>query len=189
MERQHSNPRRFSESRGPCNWSDAQGEWGWEAGNAETVWQQRHSLDPVMRIRQFALAAGEIVLDAVANIQRPVQSFIVGCTSLLGRAGIGLSAVETMFVSNPLSGATMPWQFLAAPWGAMGQHMVPGASSSLIRSLSYFPEASTAQQRWMLGVWTLGGMVLALIGHFCSKESMHVPESTLEAPHAGKHAS
>ncbi|WP_413455766.1 hypothetical protein ACLQ8T_04045 [Glutamicibacter sp. FR1] len=97
--------------------------------------------------------------------------------------------METMFVSNPLSGATMPWQFLVAPWGAIGQHMVPGASSSLIRSLSYFPEASTAQQWWTLGAWALGRMVLALIGHFRSKETMHVPESTLEAPHAGKHAS
>lgn len=98
-------------------------------------------------------------------------------------------AVLTMFVGNPLSGATMPWQFLAAPWGAIGQLMVPGASGSLIRSLSYFPEASTAQQWWTLGVWALVGVVLALIGHFRAKESMHVPESTLETPHFGKHAS
>lgn len=139
----------------------------------------------------FQYLQGDFWINALAMglTMMATASFIVGCTSLVGRAGIGIGAVLTMFVGNPLSGATMPWQFLAAPWGVIGQYMVPGASGSLIRSLSYFPEASTAQQWWTLGAWALVGIVLTLIGHFRAKESMHVPESTLETPHAGKHAS
>jgi len=139
----------------------------------------------------FQYLQGDFWLNSLAMglTMMATASFIVGCTSLIGRAGIGIGAVLTMFVGNPLSGATMPWQFLAAPWGAIGQHMVPGASGSLIRSLSYFPEASTSAQWWTLGAWALVGIVLTLIGHFRAKESMHVPESTLETTHVGKHAS
>lgn len=139
----------------------------------------------------FQYLQGDLWINALAMglTMMATASFIVGCTSLIGRAGIGIGAVVTMFVGNPLSGATMPWQFLAAPWGAIGQHLVPGASGSLIRSLSYFPDASTAQQWWTLGIWILVGVVLTLIGHFRAKETMHVPESTLETPRAGKHVS
>lgn len=139
----------------------------------------------------FQYLQGEFLMNALAMglTMMATASFIVGCTSLIGRAGIGIGAVLTMFIGNPLSGATMPWQFLAAPWGAIGQHLVPGASGSLIRSQSYFPEASTAGQWWTLGAWVLLGVVLTLIGHFRAKESMHMPESTLETAHAGKHAS
>lgn len=118
------------------------------------------------------------------------SAFIIGCTSLVGKAGIGIGAVLTMFVGNPLSAAAVPWQFLATPWGLIGQHMVPGASGALIRTLSYFPEASSAQQWWTLSAWAAVGIVLTLIGHFRATASMNVPESTLETTTlAGKHAS
>lgn len=90
--------------------------------------------------------------------------FIVGCATLLGNPGVGVGAVVTMLVGNPLSAAAMPWQFIVEPWGAVGQFMVPGASNWLLRSLSYFPEANNAQQWWTLAGWVVLGIVLALIG-------------------------
>jgi hypothetical protein len=113
-------------------------------------------------------------------------AFIVGCTSLLGRAGIAIGAVLTMLVGNPLAAAAVPWQFLAAPWGAIGQLMVPGAAMSLVRSLSYFPDADVSKQWWVLGTWAAVGVVLTIAGHFRSRAAMHVPDASLE--HEPEHA-
>lgn len=92
------------------------------------------------------------------------STFIVGAATLLGTAGIGAAALVTFLIGNPLSAAAMPWQFLVEPWGAIGQFLVPGASNWLLRSLSYFPSADTAQQWWTLAGWVAFGLVLALIG-------------------------
>ena len=108
------------------------------------------------------------------------SAFIVGCSSLLGRAGIAVGAVLTMLIGNPLSAAAIPWQFLAEPWGAIGQYMVPGASNALIRSLSYFPDANNTQQWWVLIGWTALGVVLTVLGHFRSRPAMHVPDASLD---------
>jgi hypothetical protein len=107
-------------------------------------------------------------------------SFIVGCTSLIGRAGIAIGAVVTMLVGNPLSAAAVPYQFLPAPWGEIGQYMVPGASNWLVRSLSYFPDADVSRQWWTLAAWAAVGIVLTIVGHFRSQEPVHVPDASLE---------
>ena len=113
-------------------------------------------------------------------------AFITGCTSLIGRAGIALGSVTTLFIGNPLSGATAPWQFLPEPWGIIGQYMVPGASGSLVRSLSYFPDASNAQQWWTLAAWAALGITLTLVGHFRSQAAMRTGQAMLE--HEPAHA-
>ncbi|MFF0815136.1 hypothetical protein ACFYVR_08275 [Rhodococcus sp. NPDC003318] len=123
----------------------------------------------------FALTALVIGVSVLAT-----SAFIVGCTSLLGPRGVGLGAIVTMLVANPLSAAAIPWQFLAAPWGAVGQYMVPGASNALIRSTSYFPDADTARQWWVLVAWTVFGVVLALAGHYRDRATMRVAATTLE---------
>lgn len=107
-------------------------------------------------------------------------AFIVGCTSLLGPRGIGLGALVTMLIANPLSAAAIPWQFLATPWGILGQYMVPGAANALVRSTSYFPDADTARQWWVLVAWTAVGVVLALVGHYRDRATMRVAATTLE---------
>ncbi len=93
-------------------------------------------------------------------------TFILGCTAILGAPGIGIGALVTLLIGNPLSGATAPWQFLAEPWGHIGQFLVPGASNTLLRSLSYFPDAPTAQQWWTLIAWVALGVLLTSVGHF-----------------------
>ena len=73
-----------------------------------------------------------------------------------------------------------PAQFLAGPWGAVGQWFVPGAASTLVRSLSYFPDADTAPQWWTLAAWAAGGILLTLIGHFRSSTALPLPAAELD---------
>ena len=92
-------------------------------------------------------------------------SFMIGLGGLLvPAAGLGLGAVITMFIGNPISGATMPSVFLPGAWGAIGQMMVPGASSTLLRSIAYFPEAATSDQWLVLGSWIAFGLLAGVIG-------------------------
>ena len=92
-------------------------------------------------------------------------SFMIGMGALLvPAAGLGLGAVVTMFIGNPISGASMPSVFLPGAWGQIGQMMVPGASSTLLRSIAYFPEVSTSDQWLVLGSWIAFGLLTGVIG-------------------------
>lgn len=92
-------------------------------------------------------------------------SFMIGLGSLfVPAAGLGLGAVVTMFIGNPISGASMPSVFLPGAWGQIGQMMVPGASSTLLRSIAYFPEAATSGQWLVLGSWIAFGLLAGVIG-------------------------
>lgn len=92
-------------------------------------------------------------------------SFMIGMGALLvPAAGLGLGAVVTMFIGNPISGSSMPSVFLPGAWGQIGQMMVPGASSTLLRSIAYFPEAATSGQWLVLGSWIAFGLLAGVIG-------------------------
>lgn len=92
-------------------------------------------------------------------------SFIVGVSALASpMVGLGVGAVITMFIGNPISGASMPSVFLPGAWGQIGQMMVPGASSTLLRSIAYFPEAATSGQWLVLGSWMAVGLLAGIIG-------------------------
>lgn len=92
-------------------------------------------------------------------------SFIVGVSALASpMVGLGVGAVITMFIGNPISGASMPSVFLPGAWGAIGQMMVPGASSTLLRSIAYFPDAATSGQWLVLGSWIAFGLLTGVIG-------------------------
>ncbi len=124
----------------------------------------------------YWLNAGAIAL-ALAAIAAPITGFV----ALLGRAGIALGAVTFVLIANPISAATIPVQFLAEPWGAVGQWFPPGAAANLLRSLSYFPAADTAFPWLVLAGWAAGGILLALIGHFRTAGGA---EPDAEAAHA-----
>lgn len=122
----------------------------------------------------FEYIQGDFLLNAAAfglSILA-TSAFIVGCTSLLGSRGIAIGAVLTLFVGNPLSAAAVPWQFLTEPWGAIGQFFVPGASNTLLRTLSYFPNADPSGQWWILASWVALGVALTLTGHYRSKATI-----------------
>lgn len=102
---------------------------------------------------------------AFAATYLATASFMIGLGALLvPAAGLGLGAVVTMFIGNPISGASMPSVFLPGAWGQIGQMMVPGASSILLRSIAYFPEAATSGQWLVLGSWIAFGLLAGVIG-------------------------
>jgi hypothetical protein len=103
---------------------------------------------------------------AVSLATFATASFIVGMNALIGKAGIAVGSVVTMLVGNPLSSAAQPLQFTAAPWGAIGQWFVPGASGTLVRDLSYFPDANPTFAWLVLAGWALVGVVTMMAGHF-----------------------
>jgi hypothetical protein len=107
-------------------------------------------------------------------------AIVSGFNALLGTAGIGVGSVVSLLIGNPIAGATLPYQFIPAPWGDVGQVFVPGAASSLVRSLSYFPDADVSKQWLVLAAWTLGGMVLTVVGHFRSQVPVPLPAAELE---------
>ena len=91
--------------------------------------------------------------------------FIVGVGALSSPLiGLAVGAVITMFIGNPISGASMPSVFLPGAWGQIGQMLVPGASSTLLRSIAYFPEAATSDQWLVLGFWIAFGLLAGVIG-------------------------
>lgn len=114
-----------------------------------------------------ALALGTSILATAA--------FIVGFASLLGRGGLVLSVIVTILFANPISGAAVPWQFLAEPWGTIGQWFIPGASNNLLRGVSYFPYADAGMQWWILVGWIAVGLVLTSVGRFRTRPILHAP--------------
>ncbi|MFV0432575.1 MAG: hypothetical protein ACK5LO_01130 [Leucobacter sp.] len=93
-----------------------------------------------------------------------ISATIVGLRSVLGYAGLGIGAVLMFFFANPISGSALPPEFLIGSWGAIGQWFPPGAGQTLIRTLSYFPDASTLFPWLVLTGWTLFGLILIWIG-------------------------
>lgn len=107
----------------------------------------------------FWINAGAIGLGIAAT-----AAVIAGLSALIGRPGIALGAVITMLVGNPLSALTLPKEFLPTPWGDVGQWLVPGASGTLLRNISYFPSADALFPWLVLTGWAVVGAVLVAVG-------------------------
>lgn len=129
----------------------------------------------------FSIAAG-LVISAImihgygaveANYWEPATGlamgigatslFVLGMESLFGYAGLGIGAVLTMFVSNPLSGIATGWQWLPHPWGAIGQFMPLGAAGTVLRSIAYFDGHGVTHGFLVLGCYLALGIVLVAI--------------------------
>ena len=113
---------------------------------------------------EFWLNVGAFSM-AIAAIAAP----IIGFVALIGRAGTAVGPVVMMLFANPISGAALPPQFLPGPWGEIGQWLPPGAAATLVRELSYFPNADKTFPWLVLAGWVVGGLILALVGHFRTK--------------------
>lgn len=88
--------------------------------------------------------------------------FVLGLESLIGYPGLGIGAVLTLFVSNPLSGIATGWQWLPSPWGMIGQYLPIGAAGNAARSVGFFDGAGATHSVVTLVVWGLVG--LGLVG-------------------------
>ncbi|RXZ69696.1 hypothetical protein [Agromyces albus] len=103
---------------------------------------------------------------AIALALAAIAAPITGFAALMGRAGIGVGAIVMMLVANPISAAALPKEFIAEPWGEVGQWFPPGAAATLLRELSYFPAADPAFPWLVLAAWAAGGILLSVVGHF-----------------------
>lgn len=99
---------------------------------------------------------------AVALMLAAIAGPVAGLAARLGWPGVPVGSVLMLLLGNPLSGVTIPEQFLPDPWGAVGQWLPPGAGGSLLRDLSYFPSADATRPWLVLGAWALTGLALGL---------------------------
>ena len=81
-----------------------------------------------------------------------------GLAALTDTPGIGIGAVLTIFVGNPLSGlATGPW-LLPHAAALIGQWMPIGVTGFLVRSLAFFDGGA-----WrVLAIWIAAGFVMLM---------------------------
>ena len=94
-----------------------------------------------------------------------------GLGAVIGLPGVGLGAILTIFVANPLSGlATGPW-LLPVGWSTLGQWMPIGATGHLVRSLSYFDGLGATQSWWVLLIWIVVGLLLLFLERGRAAES------------------
>ncbi|MFF0973596.1 UNVERIFIED_CONTAM: ABC transporter permease [Kocuria sp. CPCC 205295] len=95
----------------------------------------------------------ELTWLAVGLAFAAMSATVAGLVTLLRTPGIPMAAVLFMFFASPISGTNTPKEFLPGPWGEIGQFLPPGAISTLIRDISYFPEADTTMQWPVLSGW------------------------------------
>lgn len=129
----------------------------------------------------FGALQGDYLLNsaAIALALLSIAGVIVGFVSLFERAGIAVGPIVYLLIANPIASAAQPVEFLAEPWGAVGQWFPPGAAATLLRELSYFPAADTTFPWLVLGGWAAAGLLIAVAGHFrntggASKEALEV---------------
>lgn len=108
---------------------------------------------------------------AAALMIGAITWFTVGAGSLLGTAGVGVSALVMVLISNPLSGLASSPYLLPAPWGTIGQWLPPGAGGTLLRSVAYFPAASIAAPVAVLAGWIAVGAGLLALGTVRSRRA------------------
>lgn len=100
-----------------------------------------------------------------------ISATVTGLGAVLGRPGMALGALTMVLVGNPLSAAALPVEFLAAPWGAVGQALPPGAAVTLLRNVAYFPAADSTTPALVLGAWAAAGLALVALGALRSRRS------------------
>lgn len=103
---------------------------------------------------------------AIALVFLGIGGTMLGLAAIVGRAGIAIGPVIFLLGANPISAAAIPIEFIAAPWGAVGQWFPPGAGATLLRELSYFPDADMTFPWLVLVGWAVFGLLLSVLGHF-----------------------
>jgi hypothetical protein len=108
-----------------------------------------------------------------------IALFVLGLHSLAGTAGLGLGAATVLLLGNPLSGLASAPELLPSGWGSLGQLLPPGATGSLLRSVSWFDGAGAGAPLMVLTAWIAVG--LALLGAGVLAARRRQPEQ-LRAP-------
>ena len=101
---------------------------------------------------------------AIGLLALAVSGAVAGLGAALGEPGIGLGAVLTFLVANPLSAAAAAPELLPQPWGEVGQWLPAGAGATLLRSVAWFDGAGAGAALWALAGWAGIGLLLLLVG-------------------------
>ncbi|ASR36667.1 hypothetical protein BAY61_18525 [Prauserella marina] len=112
---------------------------------------------------------------AIAAGVAATSFFVAGLGAVIGIRAIGLGAILTIFIANPLSGLATGWWWLPQPFGEIGQHMPIGAAGQLLRSLAYF-DGNGANGAWTtLIIWILAGTTLIVAAGFRKRQHPETP--------------
>jgi hypothetical protein len=103
---------------------------------------------------------------AIALVLLGIGGTMLGLVAIIGTRGVAVGPVIFLLGANPISAAAVPLEFIASPWGAVGQWFPPGAGATLLRDLSYFPQADTTFPWLVLAGWAVLGLMLSVVGHF-----------------------
>jgi hypothetical protein len=94
---------------------------------------------------------------------------LLGLHALFREIGLALGAAVVVLLGNPLSGLTSAPELLPSGWGTLGQLLPPGATGTLLRSVSWFDGAGAGRPVLVLTTWCAAGLVLlgagALVAH------------------------
>lgn len=93
-----------------------------------------------------------------------IGSTVCGLAALLGKTGLGLGMMLMMLIGNPWGGMLVPTEFLPGFMGWIGSHMPNGNVITLMKNISFFPDASQSSQWWTFVVWAAAGMLMLLAG-------------------------
>ncbi|MEU4097838.1 ABC transporter permease [Streptomyces sp. NPDC026673] len=93
-----------------------------------------------------------------------ISATCAGLITLIGPAGLGLSAVLMVFVGNPFSGSTSAPELLPKMVDDIGQWLPPGAGANLLRGTAYFGGNGSEGQIAVLALWSVLGMAAVALG-------------------------
>lgn len=91
-----------------------------------------------------------------------VGAFSMGLESFAGVVGIGLVILLLVVLGNPSAGGAYPTPLLPAFWRAVGQWLPPGAGTTAVRTIEYFPAAGVLHQSLVLSGYALAGALASL---------------------------
>ncbi|NYJ08842.1 hypothetical protein [Petropleomorpha daqingensis] len=93
---------------------------------------------------------------------------LLGLHALFREIGFALGAAVIVLLGNPLSGLTSAPELLPSGWGTLGQLLPPGATGTLLRSVSWFDGAGAGTPLLVLSTWCAAGLVLLGAGALLS---------------------
>lgn len=103
---------------------------------------------------------------------------VTGLGALIGIPGVGLGAILTIFIANPLSGLATGWWWLPKPWGIIGQYLPIGATGDLLRSAAFFDGNGGTRSLTVLACWAIIGATFIISSSFLRK---NIPEKEAAA--------
>ena len=101
-----------------------------------------------------------------------VGAFTMAMQVSLGLLGVGVAIILFVILGNPSAGGAYPSPLLPAFWRTIGPWLPPGAGTTAVRDIVYFPRASLTQPVLVLAAYALIGIAVTVLA------AGHTPAST-----------